>query len=284
MTVEILREPDIPEAILRLLATPVSRSQQTWYLGSKTGGENPRWLIATLWRERPREVSTPTCWGISLRGEADAALARPLVDALVDMARKLGCAAYVTDAVAVGAPFDRLLQAVGFVPLRSYRTVQASTIATLRGVGLGVDGAPLKAAGWSLNSPRADELPLLAAMFLHELNQVPPHLLHLIEDPQTARGIDESLVLQRGGHPVAALVARRVEKTIDVQGLVCHPRWRKHRAFSWLLAERAAPWPLIADRVLFSYPEANAGMADIARRIEAHLITRRRDLILKIST
>lgn len=284
MTVDILREPDIPEAVLRLLATPVSRSQQTWYLGSTTGGEHPRWLLATLWRERRRDGSTPACWGVSLRGEADAVLARPLVEALVDVARKLGCAAYVTDAVAVGTPFDCLLQELGFVPLQSYRTVQASTIATFRGVGLGVDGAPLKAAGWSLNSPRADQLPLLAAMFLHELNQVPPHLLHLIEDPQTARAIDESLVLLRGGHPVAAIVARRVDKTIDVQALVCHPRWRKHRALSWLLAERAAPWPLIADRVLFSYPEANAGMVDIARRIEAHVITRRRDLILKVST
>lgn len=209
-------------------------------------------------------------------------MVRPLVAALVDQGAKHGCQTLITDALTVDSPFDGLLQGAGFAPWRGYRTVQASTIATLRGLGLGVDGSLLKAAGWKLGNPTPDQLPLLTAMFHHELHQIPPHLLHLIEAPHIARPIDQSLVLSHDGHPVAAIVARRVGKTIDVQSLVCHPRWRKHRAFSWMLAERSAPWPLIADRVVFSYPEANRGMADLARRIDAKVMVRRHDLKLTI--
>ncbi len=280
MTTEVLREQDIPEGILRLLATPVARSQQTWYLGCRSADANPQWLVATLWVNQLDEAS----WGISFRGEASDTQLRTLVAALVDHAKTHGCQALITDALAVDSQFDELLQTAGFAPWRGYRTVQASTITTLRGVGLGVDGTPLKAAGWKLGSPQTDQLPLLAAMFHHELSQIPPHLLHLIEAPREARPIDQSLVLSRHNQPVAAIVARLVDKTIDVQSLVCHPRWRKHRAFSWMLAECTAPWPLIADHVVFSYPEANAGMADIARRIDARLLVRRHDLKLAIES
>lgn len=281
MSVEILREPDIPEGVLRLLATPVSRSLQTWYLGSRTGQGDSRWLVATLWNEPSCDASMPTCWGISLRGAADAPLVRRLVDAVATLALTLGCSALVTDALVIGEPFDTLLQDAGFIPLRAYRTVRASTISTFRSLGLGVRGASLEAAGWSIGPPRSDELPLVVTMFMHQLAQIPPHLLHLIEDPATARSLDQSLLLRRHGHPVAALVARRIDGTMDIQGLLCHPRWRKHRAFSWLLAERSAGWPLIADSLVFSYPESNAGMADIARRIDAQPLVRRHDLVLR---
>lgn len=284
MSLEILREPEIPEDVLRLLATPVSRSLQTWYLGSKTTLAAPQWLIATLWNEPALDNATATCWGISLRGAAEPSLVRGLVHAIAGMASTLGCHVLKTDARIIGEPFDTLLQDAGFSPFRAYRTVQASTIAAFRALGLGVRGTSLEASGWSIGPPLSEELSLLVAMFMHELGQIPPHLLHLIEYPEQARTLDQSLVLRRHGQPVAAIAARRIDRTIDTQGLLCHPRWRNHRAFSWLLAESTAGWPLVADNIVFSFPENNAGMVDIARRIGAQPLVRRHDLILRPST
>lgn len=282
MTVEILAEPDIPEGILRLLASPVSRSRQTWYLGAHSAEASPRWLIATLWPEPPRAQSAlPTCWGLRLRGEADATLVGPLVDALAARAAALDCPALLTDAIALEAPFDLALRARGFTPQRSYRTVHTSTLAALRGLGLGVRGAALETGGWHVGPPRDGELPLLAAIFLKELGHIPPQLTHLGDAPAEARAWDESSVLRRDGHPVGALIARRIDRHIDIQGLVCHPRWRAHRALSWLLAECTARWPLHADTMTFSYPEDNHGIVDIARRIDARPLVRRHDLLLR---
>lgn len=282
MTVEILAEPDIPEGILRLLASPVSRSRQSWYLGARSAEANPRWLIATLWPEPPRaQAALAACWGLRLRGDADAALVGPLVAALAARAAALDCPALLTDAIAVEAPFDLALQACGFTPLRSYRTVQTTTLAALRGLGLGVRGATLEASGWQVGPPLDGELPLLAAIFLDELGHIPPQLMHLGDAPAEARAWDESSVLRRDGHAVGALIARRIERHIDIQGLVCHPRWRAHRALSWLLAECTARWPLHADTTTFSYPEDKRGIADIARRVEARPLVRRHDLLLR---
>lgn len=281
MGMHILREPEIPEGILRLLAMPVARSSQTWYLGVHMSGDRDGWTVATLWNEPPRDSPSSRCWGLALRGIADQDVVLGLIAELRHLAKRHGCTTLVTDALALDSPFDHALQDAGFIPLRGYRTVEASTLDALRGLGLGVRGEVLQATGWGISSPRDDELPLLMASFQHELGQVPPHLFYLAEEPGTARPIDQTLVLRRQGHTIAALVARCVGRSIDVQGLVCHSRWRKHRALSWLLAESTARWPWIADNLTFSYPEDNSGMADIANRIGARLRVRRHDLLLK---
>lgn len=281
MKLDVVGEEDIPEGVLRLLATPVSRSLQTWYMGC-FNHDSSNWTIATVWRESQRDGATSACWGLALRGAACLATSESLVNELLRIAPIHGCMAIVIDAIAVNSPFDSVLAGVGFTPLRSYRTVGASTIAAMRGLGLGVRGQALVSSGWTVSPPQPHEFHLLIAGFLKELGHIPPHLMHLVEDYDTAKAMDQTLVLRRNAQLVGALVGRKINRGIDLQGLLCHPRWRSHRALSWLLAESTSRWPLIADDLVFSFPEDNLGMVDIARRIEARTLVRRRDLVRRV--
>ncbi|MCE3265053.1 MAG: hypothetical protein K0R43_4132 [Pseudoduganella sp.] len=283
MHVELYREPHIPADVLKLLATPVARSRQTWYLaaGAQDAASARHWCVATVWNEAPG--GDDARWGIALRGAAEPSLVQLLADGLAATARTCGCAVLSSAALEVGSAFDLLLQQAGFGPTRSYRFVGTSTYAAQRALGLGVRGADLEAAGWQVAPPSERELPLLHAMFLHELGHIPPHWLHLAEDPAAARAMDQSLVLRRHGKVVGALAARLIGSVIDVQALVCHPRWRQHRALSWLLAQCTAGWVLHARELIFSYPLDNPGIADIARRIEAQTISARHDLARRVT-
>lgn len=281
MKTDVVCEAKIPEGVLRLLSMPVSRSLQTWYLGC-LNDDGLNWTIATVWRESQRDGATSSCWGLALRGGACRAASKSLVDELLRIAPIHGCTALVVDAIAVNSPFDSVLAEVGFTPLRSYRTVEASTIAAMRGLGLGVRGNALVSSGWEVSPPHPHEFQLLIAGFLNELGQIPPHLMHLVEDYASAKSLDQTLVLRRNDQLVGALVGRKIDRGIDVQGLLCHPRWRSHRALSWLLAESTSRWPLIADNLVFSFPEDTLGMVDIARRVDARTLVRRRDLVRRV--
>lgn len=280
MTVSLLTEAQVPEVVMKLLATPVARADQTWYVAARSSAG--QWLVATLWNEQPRPPHPVPTWGVSFRGEAVPSLFAALVEHLTSSARQFGCSVLVTDAMKEGAPYDALLQATGFRPDRRYLHAETTTIDAVRGLGIGVSGESLGASGWAIRTPDERDLPVIAEAFASQLGQIPPQVAGLLEAPETYQPIDTSWLLMRKGKLVAALMAKRINQTIDAQGLVCHPRWRTHRAFAWFMATTMHKWIRLGSTIRFSYPEDNKGMSDIAHRIGARPLWRLHDLKLHV--
>lgn len=282
MTSRVLTEAEAPHQVIKLLASPVARARQTWYLAARSETRPEQWTVATLWPESERDGTGSRCWGIRLRGAAEPRSSFQLLEAVKSRALESGCTALVTDAMDASDGFYPLLEPAGFAPLRDYRTVVASTLETFKALSMGQRFSTMQESGWEVSRPRRAELHLLVSAFWSELGQTPPHLLQLIEQPESAAPIDQTFVLRRQGMPVGATVARRLGRHIDVQAMVVHQRWRKHRAFSWFLAEFTSGWPLIADALTFSYPQDNSGMVDIARRISARSLRQQHDFVLRL--